>query len=131
MSELWDIVPSRRPSLYLKVSVRGRTLLRRPTLSSAVTDFDLDLRAAEEQLDDEDEGSGDVTLGILDGSTDPAEWVSLVADGRTLLLAVDGDLNALAAPFARDVSEMGGTLTHFRDKLVVTPPGVDVDTSRL
>jgi hypothetical protein len=113
------------------MSVWGRTLLRRPAFSLAVTDFDLDLRAAEEQLDDEDEGSGDVTLGILDGSTDPGEWVSLVADGRTLLLAVDGDLNALAAPFARDVSEMGGTLTHFRDKLVVTPPGVDVDTSRL
>ena len=96
-----------------------------------VTDFDLDLRAAEEELDDEREGSGDVTLAALDGSTDPEEWVDLVADGRTLLLAVDGDLNALAAPFAREVSEMGGTLTHFRDKLVVAPPGVDVDTSRL
>lgn len=100
-------------------------------MSPVVTDFDLDLRAAEEQLDDDDEGSGDVTLAVLDGSTDPAKWVALLEEGRTLLLAVDGDLNALAAPFARDVTEMGGTLTHFRDKLVVTPPGVDVDTSRL
>ena len=105
--------------------------MRRPALSWAMSDFDLDLRAAEEELDDEREGSGDVTLATLDGSTDPEEWVELVAEGRTLLLAVDGDLNALAAPFAREVSEMGGTLTHFRDKLVVTPPGVDVDTSRL
>jgi hypothetical protein len=96
-----------------------------------VSDFDLDLRAAEEQLDDDADGSGDVTLAVLDGSTDPEEWVALVEAGRTLLLAVDGDLNALAAPFAREVTEMGGTLTHFRDKLVVTPPGVDVDTSRL
>lgn len=100
-------------------------------MSPVVTDFDLDLRAAEEQLEDDTEGSGDVTLAVLDGSTDPANWVALLEEGRTLLLAVDGDLNALAAPFARDVTEMGGTLTHFRDKLVVTPPGVDVDTSRL
>ena len=105
--------------------------MRRHPVSGPVTDFDLDLRAAEEQLDDESEGSGDVTLAALDGSTDPEEWVELIAEGKTLLLAVDGDLNALAAPFAREVSEMGGTLTHFRDKLVVTPPGVDVDTSRL
>lgn len=131
MSELWDIVPLRTPSSYLNLSVRGRTLLRRPRLSWAVSDFDLDLRAAEEQLDDEHEGSGDVTIAVLDGSTDTEQWVSMVADGQTLLLAVDGDLNALAAPFAREVTEMGGTLTHFRDKLVVTPPGVDVDTSRL
>lgn len=96
-----------------------------------MSDFDLDLRAAEEQLDDGAEGTGDVTVAVLDGTTDPEEWVQLVAEGSTLLLAVDGDLNALAAPFAREVTEMGGTLTHFRDKLVVTPPGVDVDTSRL
>ncbi len=97
-----------------------------------MSDFDLDLRAAEEQLDDADEaGSGDVTVAVLDGTADPEEWVKLVAEGRTLLLAVDGDLNALAAPFAREVSEMGGTLTHFRDTLVVTPPDADVDTSRL
>jgi hypothetical protein len=105
--------------------------LREPTVSASVTDFDIDLRAAEEQLDDESDGSGDVTIAVLDGSTDPEEWVNLIAEGRTLLLAVDGDLNALAAPFAREVSEMGGTLTHFRDKLVVVPPDVEVDTSRL
>jgi hypothetical protein len=96
-----------------------------------VSDFDLDLRAAEEQLDDESEGSGDVTLAVLDGSTDPEEWIGAVEAGRILVLAVDGDLNRLAAGFARQVRDMGGTLMHFRDFLVVTPAGVDVDTDRL
>ena len=96
-----------------------------------MTDFDLDLRAAEEQLDEDADIDGDVVVAVLDGSTDPDEWVGLVEAGKTLLLAVDGDLNALAAPFAREVTELGGTLTHFREKLVVTPPGAEVDTSRL
>jgi hypothetical protein len=96
-------------------------------------DFDLDLRGAEEQLpDDTDVGaSGDVELGVLDGSTDPAEWIAAVEAGQTLVLAVEGDVNRLASGFARDVADMGGTLMHFRDVLVVTPPGVGVDNSRL
>ena len=131
MSELWDIVHRRIASRHLNLSVSSRTLLIRAALNPLVSDFDLDLRAAEEQLDDGTAGAGDVTVAVLDGTTDPEEWVKLVAEGRTLLLAVDGDLNALAAPFAREVTELGGTLTHFRDKLVVTPPDADVDTSRL
>jgi hypothetical protein len=131
MSELWDIVHRRTASRHLSLSVSSRTLLIRAALNPLVSDFDLDLRAAEEQLDDGTAGAGDVTVAVLDGTTDPEEWVGLVAEGRTLLLAVDGDLNALAAPFAREVTELGGTLTHFRDKLVVTPPDADVDTSRL
>ncbi|ESS07125.1 MAG: hypothetical protein A07HB70_00598, partial [uncultured archaeon A07HB70] len=90
------------------LSVSGRTLLIRAALGLPVSDFDLDLRAAEEQLDDGAAGAGDVTVAVLDGTTDPEEWVGLVAEGRTLLLAVDGDLNALAAPFAREVTELGG-----------------------
>jgi hypothetical protein len=97
-----------------------------------MSDFDLDLRGAEDRIESgEEPGSGDVVLGELDGSTDPAEWVAAVEDGEVLLLAVDGDLNELAAPFARDVKEMGGTLMHFRDMLVVAPPGVEIDTARL
>lgn len=95
-----------------------------------MTDFDLDLRGAEEQLDGDDD-AGDVVLGVLDGSTDPEEWVRAVGDGRTLVLAVEGDVNRLAAGFARDVKDMGGTLMHFRDFLVVAPPGVEVNTDRL
>jgi hypothetical protein len=70
-------------------------------------------------------------LAVLDGSTDPEEWIGAVEAGRILVLAVDGDLNRLAAGFARQVRDMGGTLMHFRDFLVVTPAGVDVDTDRL
>jgi len=95
-------------------------------------DFDLDLRGAEEQMETAGEpGDSDVVLGVLDGSTDPDEWVDAVGDGRVLLLAVEGDLNRLAAPFAREVRDMGGTLMHFRETLVVAPEGVDVDADRL
>jgi hypothetical protein len=48
-----------------------------------------------------------------------------------LVLNVEGDLNELAAGFAREVKEAGGELMHFRDFLVVTPPAVDIDASRL
>ena len=95
-----------------------------------MSDFDLDLRTAEEQLETED-GEVDVVLGVLDGSTDPDEWASAVRSGSVLLLSVDGDLNELAAGFARDVKEMGGSLMHFRSFLVVAPPGVPLDNSRL
>lgn len=97
-----------------------------------MSDFDLDLRGAEEQLSDEAEGTtGDVVLGVLDGSTDPEEWIEAIEDGKVLVLNVEGDVNRLASGFARDVADMGGTLMHFRDFLLVTPPGTDVDNSRL
>ena len=93
-------------------------------------DFDLDLRHAEEQLDTAD-ADARVVLGVLDGSPPPAEWVEAVDGGDVLVLAVEGELNRLAAGFARDVRDMGGQLMHFRSFLVVTPPGVDIDTDRL
>jgi hypothetical protein len=93
-------------------------------------DFDLDLRHAEEQLDTAD-ADGRVVLGVLDGSTPPTEWVEAVDSGDVLVLAVEGELNRLAAGFARDVRDMGGQLMHFRSFLVVTPPGVNIDTDRL
>lgn len=97
-----------------------------------MSDFDLDLRGAEEQLADEAGGAtGDVVLGVLDGSTDPEEWVQAVDAGKVLVLAVEGDVNRLAAGFARDVADMGGTLMRFRDFLIVTPPGTEVDNDRL
>ncbi|SDJ62003.1 hypothetical protein SAMN05216226_10643 [Halovenus aranensis] len=99
-------------------------------------DFDgLDLQAVEDQLDDETDDDSDgancVVLGVLDGSTAPEEWVSVVAEGNILVLNVEGDLNQLASGFARDVKDGGGSLTHFRGFLVVTPAGVDIDTDRL
>jgi hypothetical protein len=95
--------------------------------------IDLDLQTAEEELDDEDGDEGDsrVVLGVLDGTTPDEEWLSIVDDGDTLVLDVDGDMNELAAGFARDISEAGGELMHFRGFLVVTPPGVSIDSSRL
>jgi hypothetical protein len=95
-----------------------------------MSDFDLDLRNAEEQLAEGDDGS-EVVLGVLDGGTDPAEWIGAVEDGRILVLNVEGELNRLAAGFAREVRDAGGTLMRFRGFLVVTPPGVSIDTDRL
>lgn len=93
--------------------------------------FDLDLREAEEQFDVTPDVDGGVVLGILDGTTPPEEWLETVLSGSVLLLSVDGDINSLAAGFARDVKDAGGTLMHFRGFLVVAPPGVEVDADRL
>jgi hypothetical protein len=93
-------------------------------------DLDLDLQTAEGELDDLDD-AGRVELGVLDGSDPPGEWVEAIAGGAVLVLAVEGDLNELAAGFARDVKEMGGDLMHFRGFLVVSPPGVEIGTDRL
>jgi hypothetical protein len=99
-----------------------------------MSDFEgLDLQAVEDQMDgDSGDGNSDrVVLGILDGTTPDQEWVETVEDGAVLVLNVDGDLNELAAGFARPVKEAGGELMHFRGFLVVTPPGVDIDADRL
>ncbi|MUV57685.1 hypothetical protein SAMN04487947_1926 [Halogeometricum rufum] len=95
-----------------------------------MSDFNLDLSSAEEHLDEE-EVTGDVILGVLDGETDPQEWIAAVDDGNVLFLAVEGDLNELATGFAREIKDMDGQLMHFRKFLVVTPPGVNIDTDRL
>jgi hypothetical protein len=95
-----------------------------------MADFDLDLRGAEEYLDTDDI-EGNVVLGVLDGSTPPEEWIDVVETGSVLFLAIEGDLNRLAAGFARDIRDMGGELMHFRSFLVVVPPGVGIDTDRL
>jgi hypothetical protein len=95
-------------------------------------EFDLDLQTAEGELDGEEPGGGTrVVLGVLDGSTPPEEWVEQVTNGCVLVLNVEGDLNELAGGFAREVRDMGGELMHFREFLVVTPPGVEIDTDRL
>jgi hypothetical protein len=99
-----------------------------------MSDFDgLDLQSVEDQLDDDElpGGSSRVVLGVLDGTTPPYEWIDIVESGAVLVLNVEGDLNELAAGFARDVKEGGGQLMHFRDFLIVTPPGVDIDADRL
>jgi len=93
-----------------------------------MSEFKLNLSEAEEHLDDDDT---DVVLGRLDGTTPPDEWIGAVRSGNVLVLAVEGDLNELAKGFARPVRDLGGNLTHFRQFLVVTPPDVEVDTTRL
>lgn len=98
-------------------------------------DFDgLDLQSVEDQLADPGDGPGgsdEVVLGVLDGTTPPEEWVDLVDSGSVLVLNVQGDLNELGAGFARDISEAGGNLMHFRGFLIVTPPGVSIDADRV
>jgi len=101
-----------------------------------MSDFDLDLRSVEEYIeqDDEEEGSGfdgRIVLGTLDGTTEPTEWIDTISDGNVLVLNVEGDLNELAAGFARHVRSDGGTLVHFRSFLIVAPEGVEIDSDRL
>ena len=99
-----------------------------------MSDFDFDLRAVEDQIDEADgdaDLSGRVVLGVLDGTTDDDEWVRSVEEGNVLVLAVEGDVNERAAGFAREIRDRGGGLVHFRGFLIVSPPAVSVDTSRL
>ena len=96
-----------------------------------MSDFDLDLRAVEEHIDEELELDGELVLGVLDGTHDPDEWLEAIASGNVLVLYVDGSVNELASGFARDVKESGGSLVHFRGFLIVAPPGIDVNTDRL
>ena len=96
-----------------------------------MSDFDLDLRAVEEHIEEEFELEGSIVLGVLDGSTSDEEWLETISAGNVLVLCVDGEVNDLAAGFARDVKESGGNLVHFRGFLIVTPPGIEVNTDRL
>lgn len=100
-----------------------------------MTDFDLDLRAVEDHIEEEDEEDGDVTgsirLGVLDDTSKDDKWYDAVMSGNVLVLDVQGDVNELAAGFARDVREDDGELVHFRGFLIVAPPGIDIDTSEL
>lgn len=96
-----------------------------------MADFNLDLRSVEEHIDEDEAENGTITLGVLDGTTPPEEWIAATERGEVLVLAVDGDLNELASGFAREVSENGGELVHFRQFLIVTPEGISVDTDRL
>lgn len=95
-------------------------------------EFNLDLRNVEEHIEQEgDEPTGRVTLAVLDGETPPEKWIEAVETGQILVLAIEGDLNELAAGFAREIKDDGGDLVRFREFLIVTPSGVEVDTSRL
>lgn len=94
-------------------------------------EFELDLQSVEREIDEQGDGDGEVVLGVLDGATPSREWIELVEDGSVLVLAVEGDLNDLAAGFAREIRDLGGQLVHFRRFLVVSPPGVRIDTDRL
>jgi hypothetical protein len=99
-----------------------------------MSDFSLDLRSVEDHIEDENEdgeGPSRIELGVLDGSTRDRDWLDAVDDGAVLVLNVDGDVNELAAGFARDVKDAGGELVHFRGFLLVAPPGVRIDTDRL
>jgi hypothetical protein len=95
-----------------------------------MSDLDLDLQTAEGELE-EPEGDASVVLGVLDGTTDDEAWIDHVRGGDVLVLNIEGDLNERAAGFARDIREIGGELMHFRDFLVVSPPGREIDTDRL
>lgn len=94
-----------------------------------MADFDLDLGAIEDEMDADRDRQ--VVLGVLDGETPGEEWLETVAAGDVLVLSIDGTLTDLAADFAPEVRDAGGSVVHFRDFLIVAPPDVDVDTERL
>ena len=94
-----------------------------------MSDFDLDLGTIEREIDEDRERR--IVLGVLDGSTPGDEWLEEIAAGNVCVLAVVGSLTEHAADFAPEVKEAGGAVVHFREFLVVTPPGVEVDTERL
>lgn len=97
-------------------------------------EFDLDLQAVEDHMDvpDDIEWEGHVVLDILDGSAPAEDRIETVLeDGHALVLAVEGDINELAAGFAREIRDAGGSLVTFRGLLILTPPGVSIDTDRV
>lgn len=94
------------------------------------SNFNLDLKSVEENIEQDDEDVA-IVLGVLDGSTPPDEWTETVDQGNVLVLAIDGDLNKLAAGFARDVKDLGANLVRFREFLIVSPAGVTVDSGRV
>lgn len=96
-----------------------------------MSDIDLDLQTVEEELEDDGDGHRRVVLGVLDGSTPDEEWLATVEGGDVLVLSVEGEVNDLAAGFAREVTELGGDLMHFRGFLVVSPGDVSIDADRL
>jgi hypothetical protein len=96
-----------------------------------MTEIDLDLQSVEDQMETDADDEGRIVLGILNGRTPDEEWLAEIEDGAVLVLSIEGDVNELAAGFAREVTEAGGELMHFREFLVVTPPGVAIDTDRL
>jgi hypothetical protein len=91
--------------------------------------FDLDLRTAEKEMDFAD--GERVMLGILDGTTPVAERTAAIEAGNVLVLAIDGDLNELAADLAPAMKRCGGNLVHFRKFLIISPPDVEIDTNEL
>lgn len=93
--------------------------------------FDLDLLAVEGELEDAADEEYRIVLDVLDGTHPAEERIRTVQNGIVLMLAVEGDLNELAAGFAREIKDMGGNLVHFRGFLIVTPPGVPIDADRL
>lgn len=127
----------RRLAIYKTVGtatdpVEGQTdseVFATPTRPLRMDDFDLDLGAAEREMEGAEDGR--VVLGVLDGGTPPKEWLAEVQAGNVLVLAVEGDLNERAAGFAGDVKDAGGTLVHFRGFLVVAPPEYPIDSDRL
>ncbi|WP_266077434.1 DUF5779 family protein [Haladaptatus caseinilyticus] len=91
--------------------------------------FDLDLQTAESEMDFDDDEQ--VILGILDGTTPVAKRIEAIERGNVLVLAIDGELNELAAELAPAVKKQGGNLVHFRKFLIISPPGLEINTSEL
>jgi hypothetical protein len=118
-------------SIGTVASGRRGGFLRAGRQNGDMSDIDLDLQAVEDQMETDDGESRRIVLGVLDGSTPDEEWIDEVESGAVLVLSVEGDVNELAAGFAREITEAGGELMRFRDFLIVAPPGVVIDTDRL
>lgn len=93
-----------------------------------MAEFDLDLGPIESEIDTSDRR---LVLGKLDGETPARTWIEEVEAGNILVLGVVGELNAVAADIAEAVDELGGSIVHYREMLLSTPPGIPIDRSHL
>ncbi len=93
-----------------------------------MAEFDLDLGTIESEIDTSDRR---LVLGKLDGETPEQTWIEEVEAGNILVLGIIGELHIVAADLTNSVSEIGGSIVHFRDMLIITPPGIPIDRSHL
>tara|TARA_A100001037_G_scaffold305907_1_gene347992 strand:- start:2336 stop:2623 length:288 start_codon:yes stop_codon:yes gene_type:complete len=91
--------------------------------------YELDLESVEEALDLSSDQK--LVLGFLDGVTPESEWINELELGNVLILQIKGELETLIQEIAPYVKDKGGTAMRFREFLILSPPNISVDNTRL
>ena len=91
--------------------------------------YELDLESVEEALDLPSDQK--IVLGFLDGSVPESEWIIELELENILVLQIKGELEDLIQEIAPHIKENGGSIVHFRGFLIITPPAISVDNTRL